>query len=300
MKRISSQDIYGSMVALVTPMHIDGSINYGQWEKIIQWHISSKTRAIIVAGTTGESALLTDAELSQLLTIATQLCQNTETYVIAATGTIKTQQVIENNQLATIAGAQAALVVTPYYIRVNQQHLIQHYTEIADASEIPIILYNIPSRTTIDIETSTSLTLAKHKNIIAIKEGKPDMQRIIQLSQSSYEFAILSADDATFLQALHNGANGVISVAANVRPKTINNICQAHLLGDHNQSKQLNDDLKPLYQYLTIQPNPIPVKRLLYDAGLIDCGIRPPLRWLENIDKGWKNQIKNIKQEYES
>ena len=300
MKQLTAQDLYGSMVALVTPMYADGTVHYEQWEQLIRWHLNSGTRALIVAGTTGESAMLTTDEFSQLIRRAATMCEGTETAVIAGTGAIEPDKSIQLTQLAAECGAQAALVVTPYYIRVGQQALIQHYQYIADAVSIPLILYNVPSRTTLDLAASTSLKLAAHERIIGIKEAKPDMSRIQKLgSYNADEFVVLSGDDDTFLSAMQAGARGVISVAANVRPHIINRICHTQLLGDTPTAEGLDQELRHLYELLFVEPNPIPVKWLLHQAGIIDDGIRAPLQWLDEPKISWKNELKKIKQEYD-
>ena len=300
MKQLTALDLYGSMVALATPMRSDGSIHYEQWDALIQWHLRSGTRALIVAGTTGESAMLSRDEFKQLVQRAVNLCKGTETSVIAGTGTIQPDQCIELTQLAAACGAQAALVVTPYYIRIGQQDLVTHYRNIADAVSIPLILYNVPSRTTLDLAASTSLKLAEHENIIGIKEAKPDMQRVHKLAaHGADDFVVLSGDDDTFLKAMQAGARGVISVAANVRPQTINRIYHTQLLGDSPEAEKLDRELAHLYQLLFVEPNPIPVKWLLNQAGIIDAGIRAPLQWLDEPKISWKNELNKIKQEYQ-
>jgi len=300
MKQLTAQDLYGSMVALATPMRTDGSIHYPQWDALIRWHLRSGTRALIVAGTTGESAMLSTDEFTQLIQRAVDICAGTETHVIAGTGAIEPDKSIMLTQLAAQHGAQAALVVTPYYIRIGQQALITHYQRIADTASIPLILYNVPSRTTLDLAASTSLKLAEHDNIIGIKEAKPDMQRVKKLAAGGTDgFVVLSGDDETFLQAMQSGARGVISVAANVRPQMINRICHAQLLGDAPTADGLDRELAHLYQLLFIEPNPIPVKWLLHRAGIIDDGIRAPLQWLDEPKISWKNELNKIKQEYQ-
>ncbi|WP_395374493.1 4-hydroxy-tetrahydrodipicolinate synthase [Marinicella sp. W31] len=300
MKQLTAQDLYGGMVALATPMRADGSIHYEQWDALIQWHLRSGTRALIVAGTTGESAMLSTDEFKQLIERAAKLCSGTETAIIAGTGAIQPDKSIELTHIAADSGAQAALVVTPYYIRIGQQALITHYRHIADAASIPLILYNVPSRTTLDLTASTSLKLAQHENIIGIKEAKPDMQRIQKLAtHGADEFVVLSGDDDTFLNAMQVGARGVISVASNVRPQAINRICHTQLLGDAPAADKLNQELAHLYQLLFVEPNPIPVKWLLHQAGIIDNGIRAPLQWLDEPKISWKNELNKIKQEYQ-
>lgn len=284
MSNLTSKDLYGSMTALVTPMFSDGSIDYAQWRTLIHWQVKAQMKSIIVAGTTGESALLNQYEFIQLLQIAVECCEGTQTSVIAQTGHIKTQDVIESNELAYEIGAQAVLVVTPYYIRTTQEGLLQHFTEIANVSKLPIILYNVPSRTQNDMLPKTTARLAKHEMIVGIKEASSDENRISELvALSIKDFSILSGNDDTFLSAMQQGASGVISVASNVRPFAIYQICTFMALGDFISAKKLNSSLENLYTMLSCKPNPIPVKYFLNKAGVIENGIRLPLNWLDKI-----------------
>ncbi|MCB1582708.1 MAG: 4-hydroxy-tetrahydrodipicolinate synthase [Marinicella sp.] len=291
MVKIQAKDLSGCMVALVTPMFADGSINFDQWQALIQWHIQNQTDAIVVAGTTGESVLLSTEEIDQLSQLAVQLCQGTKTHVIIGTGGIQPDKVITANQRARNNGAQAVLVVTPYYLTLSQSALYQHFTYIAEHSELPIILYNVPSRTGIDIQTNTSKNLAQIDNIIGIKEAKADMQRIAELVKIK-NFAVLSGDDGSFVQAMTLGAHGVISVAANVRPQAIKSICSHIQLGNLEQATQLNQQLIPLYDYLFHEPNPCPVKSLMHHTNMVSSGIRKPLV----MTKIKANQVRSLTQ----
>ncbi len=295
----TSKDLVGSMVALVTPMERDGSIQFNQWRDLLDWHIRAGTRAVVVAGTTGESALLKGAEVDALLESAVERCRDSDTRVIAGTGAISPETVIDNNRRAHALGADAALVVTPYYIRVTQAALVTHYRRIADASQMPLIMYNVPSRTAVDLDSASSAQLSRHDNIIGIKEAKRDMQRIAQLrSECQSGFAILSGDDDSFLEAMRHGAFGVISVAANARPHSIAEICQVMALGDHTLAEEKDRALRDLYRLLSSEPNPGPVKWLLHKAGLIDDGIRAPLSWMKSSETHWKNELDNTTDEY--
>ncbi len=271
-----AKEFTGNMVALVTPMHSDGSINYNQWQTLINWHIKCATRGIVVGGTTGESALLDKAELEQLISVAVKLCNNTGTKVLVGTGHIDPQQVIEANQQAHRLGADAVLVVTPYYLTLTQAALISHFSHIAAHSDLPIILYNVPSRTGNDLQAKSTAQLAQLNNIIGIKEAKADMERISQLTKIQ-NFTVLSGDDASFVEAMNLGADGVISVAANVRPVAVKNICDHVQLGNITEAEHQNAKLNSLYQFLFHEPNPCPVKSLMHAANIIDSGIRKPL-----------------------
>ncbi len=276
MAQTQAKDLSGCMVALVTPMNADGSINFDQWQQLIQWHVANKTDAIIVAGTTGESVLLDTKEIDQLSQQAVQLCQNTATQVIIGTGGIDPDKVIAANQQAQSNGAAAVLVVTPYYLTLSQEALYQHFSYIAEHSGLPIILYNVPSRTGIDLHAATTKKLAKIDNIIGIKEAKADMKRVAELTKNK-NFAVLSGDDGSFVEAMALGAHGVISVAANVRPQAIKTMCSQIQLGNVEQARQMNKRLVSLYDFLFHEPNPCPVKSLMHHTNMVSSGIRKPL-----------------------
>lgn len=298
MSNLTSKDLYGSMTALVTPMSIDGKVDYLQWQKLIETQIKAETKAIVVAGTTGESALLNLGEFEQLLTVAVNCCKNSHTAVIAQTGHISADDVIKSNELAYKIGAQAVLVVTPYYIRTTQEGLAKHFAKIADASVLPIILYNVPTRTQNDMLAQTTASLAKHPLIIGIKEASIDQNRIQELVEIlPKDFAVLSGNDDTFLTSMQQGASGVISVASNVRPVTIQKICTFMASGDVISANKLNSSLENLYKMLSYQPNPIPVKYLLHKADLIASGIRLPLVWIQGNISGYKQELDKIIQE---
>lgn len=298
MSNLTAKDLYGCMTALATPMHEDGQVDYVQWQKLIQSQIDSEINGIVVAGTTGESALLNDDEFEQLLTIAVECCKNTNTKVIAQTGAISPDKVIERNRVAAHHGADALLIVTPYYIRTIQEGLYQHFMKIAEVSDLPIILYNVPSRTQNDMLPATTAKLAKHEQIIGIKEASSAEDRFVELTKLlQKDFAILSGNDDTFLNAMEQGACGVISVASNVRPVSVKQICNLMALGDVISAKKLNTSLEKLYGMLSYQPNPIPVKYLLHQAGMIKQGIRLPLMWLKSGLTGVKAEVASIEKE---
>jgi len=301
MSQLTMKDLYGCMTALVTPMHDDGTINYKQWQKLLKWQIDSGIQAVIVAGTTGESAVLTQLEFKKLLKITIETCKNTKTKVIAQTGTIAVETVITNNEIAHDLGAHAVLIVTPYYLRTTQEGLYQHFATISKKSKLPIILYNVPSRTQNDLLPETTAKLARLDNIIGIKEASTDEFRINNLVQLvNNNCAVLSGNDDTFFHAMTQGASGVISVASNIRPKTISKICNLYALGDEISAKNTNSSLSNLYKMLSYQPNPIMVKYLLHQAGLIDTGIRLPLIWFKERNFDAKEQIHIIKEEYKN
>jgi len=296
MRQIQAKDLTGSMVALVTPMHSDGSINFPQWQTLVKWHIKCDTDAIIVAGTTGESSLLKASEVNTLVESAVKLCQNTNTKIIVGTGSINPDQVIQSNQQAKKLGADAVLVVTPYYLTLTQQALFEHFNGIATKSELPIILYNVPSRTGMDLQTKTTVQLAKNPNILGIKEAKADVERIKQLVKIN-NFSVLSGNDDSFFTAMTLGAHGVISVAANARPKAIKHICNLIQLGSITEAEQLNDELISFYDFLSKEPNPCPIKAIMNAAEIIDDGIRKPLILTALNPTCRDQQLKSIRQE---
>lgn len=299
MSNLTSKDLFGCMTALLTPMHKNGEIDYCAWESLIAKQIEAGTKAIVVAGTTGESAVLSSSEFEALLKSAINICLGTNTKIIAQTGSISANEVIKKNKLAQELGANAVLVVTPYYLRTTQEGLYQHFMKIAENSALPIILYNVPSRTQNDLLAVTTKKLAKNPKFIGIKEASSDENRVSELIKIlPKKFAILSGCDDSFVQSMCEGALGIISVASNVRPKAINEICNFMALGDTISAKILNSSLESLYKMLSYQPNPIPVKYLLHEAGLIETGIRLPLVWLNTTLVGSKTEITKIKKEY--
>ncbi len=288
------------MTALVTPMNKQGEIHLEKWKHLLRKQIAAKVKAVVVAGTTGESAVLRDDEFVQLLSAAVEQCSGTNTAVIAQTGSIAADKVIARNKIAYELGAQATLVVTPYYLRTTQEGLYQHFNKVADNSDLPMILYNVPSRTQNDLLPKTCKRLALNGRIIGVKEASPDAGRITELVKSIdlSEFTIMSGCDDTFVDSMDQGAMGVISVASNVRPQMLVKICNFMALGDTISAKKLNSSLDNLYKVLSCQPNPIPVKHLMHEAGLIDRGIRLPLVWFDGKKMNTKNEILKIKKDY--
>ena len=274
------QALQGSLVALTTPMSLDGGIDYGSLEKLIDWHISEGTNGIVSVGTTGESATLNIKEHLNVIKFTSNYV-NERIPVIAGTGANSTLEAIDLTKEAKALGADYALLVTPYYNKPNQKGLIAHYEAIADATDIKQILYNVPSRTACDLLPSTVKILAKHNNIVGIKEAVDDMARVQDLvnisSNLDKDFFIYSGDDPTFTDSLILGTDGVISVAANVIPKSIANICELTRDKNYDEAKKLNIDNKNLYKLLFVESNPIPVKWMLYKMGLVQNSIRLPL-----------------------
>ncbi len=274
--------LQGSIVALVTPMHKDGTVDKQSLHNLVEWHIESKTDALVVVGTTGEAATLTSDEQFEIISSVVKQV-NKRIPVIAGTGTNSTQHTIELTLYAKKAGADAALIVTPYYNKPTQEGLYEHYKQIAESVSIPIILYNVPGRTACDLLPETVARLAKLPNIIGIKEATGKVERAEQIMQlCGKKFAIYSGDDATALQLMLRGAQGVISVTSNIAPSKMHNMCQAALAGNKALAETLNAELMPLHHKLFLESNPIPTKWALTQMGLIPEGIRLPLTQLGN------------------
>lgn len=284
------QVLQGSLVALVTPLNEDGSVDYDSLKKLIDWHIDEGTNGIVSVGTTGESATLNVKEHLDVIDFTIKHVGK-RIPVIAGTGANATNEAIELSQEAKLKGADYLLLVTPYYNKPNQSGLIKHYEEIANKVDIPQILYNVPSRTACDLKPSSVEILSKHQNIIGIKEAVDDFQRIrelINITQISDDFSIFSGDDPTFLESMSLGAHGVISVAANVIPRSISMICRNVLNSELNEANNLNDINKNLYKLLFVESNPIPVKWMLFKMGLIKNIIRLPLI---NLDETYHDEV---------
>ena len=276
------QPLQGSLVALVTPMLENGSLDFNALEALIEWHIESGTNGIVSVGTTGESATVSVPEHLEIINKTINFVDG-RVPVIAGTGGNSTQEAIELTQTAAELGADYALLVTPYYNKPNQEGLFQHFIKIADSAEIPQILYNVPSRTACDLMPETVMRLANHQNIVGIKEALDSSERfseLIKISQSIADqkhFSVFSGDDPTFNSFMANGGDGVISVAANVVPSYISQICSLNLSGQFDEAKELNSILENLYELLFVESNPIPVKWILNRMKRIQSGIRLPL-----------------------
>ena len=276
------QPLQGSLVALVTPMLENGGLDFNALEALIEWHIESGTNGIVSVGTTGESATVSVPEHLKIINKTINFVDG-RVPVIAGTGGNSTQEAIELTQTAAELGADYALLVTPYYNKPNQEGLFHHFIKIADSAEIPQILYNVPSRTACDLMPETVMRLANHQNIVGIKEALDSSERLselIKISQSIADqknFSVFSGDDPTFNSFMANGGDGVISVAANVVPSYISQICSLNLSGQFDEAKELNSILENLYELLFVESNPIPVKWILNRMKRIQSGIRLPL-----------------------
>ena len=278
------QVLQGSLVALVTPMLPNGDVDYSCLENLIDWHIGQGTNGIVSVGTTGESATLNVKEHLDVIAFTVKHT-NKRIPVIAGSGANSTREAIDLTKESKRLGADYALIVTPYYNKPNQNGLIAHYSAIADAVDIDQILYNVPSRTACDLLPSSVSVLSRHKNIIGIKEAVDDESRIkklVQISQNAdSNFSVFSGDDPTFMDSMLLGTHGVISVSANVSPKSHSEICYAVKNGDYEKAKILNEHNLNLYRLLFVESNPIPVKWILYKMNLIKNAIRLPLMELD-------------------
>lgn len=271
----------GSMAALVTPMNADSSIDYISFSRLIEWHIESHTQAIIVAGTTGEGAMLTEEEQFELISFAVKQAAG-RIPVIAGTGSHSTAHTLHLTFNAKKAGADAALIVTPYYVKPTQNGLYEHFRFIANEISIPIILYNVPSRTACDLLPETVERLSKISHIVGIKEATGKTARAIEIIERCHQdFAVYSGDDATACDLLIHGAQGVISVTANVVPTKMYHFCRHILNAQKEEAKLLNNELMPLHEKLFLETNPIPVKWALHAMNKIPPGIRLPLTILD-------------------
>ena len=279
-------NLKGSITALVTPMEQDGEINWEGLRDLIEWHISSNTSALVVVGTTGESATLDVSEHVKLIERAVDI-SNGRIKVIAGTGANSTKEAIYLTTSAKSAGADAALLVTPYYNKPTQEGLYLHYQLIADEVDLPQILYNVPSRTGCDLLNETVLRLVDHQNIVGLKDATGDLERLEDFmtnldSEQKDNFALYSGDDPTATEFMINGGTGTISVTSNIVPKTISNICDYALNGEAKAARDLDTTLVRLNQILFIESNPIPVKWMLNRIGRITDGIRLPLSHLDS------------------
>ena len=269
--------ITGSLVALVTPMHADGSIHWEALAKLIDMHIEQGTNAIVAVGTTGESATLDVDEHCAVIKFTVERAKG-QIPIVAGTGANCTREAIELTRAAKDAGADACLLVAPYYNKPTQEGLYRHHMAIADAVEIPQILYNVPGRTVCDMLPTTVQRISTHPNVVAIKEATGNLERgkeILELCEP--DFLLYSGDDATAMELMLLGAKGNISVTANVAPRAMSDLCAAAIEGDRMQAESINEPLTGLHKNLFLEANPIPVKWALQQMGLIEEGIRLPL-----------------------
>jgi 4-hydroxy-tetrahydrodipicolinate synthase len=269
--------IQGSIVAIVTPMQADGSLDLPGLRKLIDWHIAEGTDGIVIVGTTGESPTVTVKEHCELVKVAVEHAAK-RIPIIAGTGGNSTEEAIELTRYAKQVGADASLQVVPYYNRPTQEGMYQHFKKIAEAVDLPVILYNVPGRTVADMSNETILRLAKVPGIIGVKDATGNIARgtdLIRLVPKS--FAVYSGDDATAMALILCGAKGNISVTANVAPRAMHELCVAAQNLEVAKAIDINNRLLPLHNKLFVEPNPVPVKWAMQEMGLIPAGIRLPL-----------------------
>ncbi len=285
--------IQGSMVALITPMHADNSLDWASLHKLVDWHLEQGTHAIVAVGTTGESATLNVGEhLAVIKKVVDQV--NGRIPVIAGTGANSTSEAVELTLAAKDAGADACLLVTPYYNKPTQEGLVLHHTHIARAVAIPQILYNVPGRTGVDMKPETALRLASVPNIVGIKEATGDLARAkFLIDNAPGDFAVISGDDATAVDLILLGGKGDISVTANVVPAAIARMCELALAGKAEEARAINERLLPLHTAMFVESNPIPVKWAVEQLGLIQSGIRLPLT---RLSEQYHQQVKTAMQ----
>ena len=272
--------IQGSIVALVTPMEDSGAVDWVSLQKLVEFHIEQGSDALVAVGTTGESATLDEDEHCDVIKAAVEYAQG-RIPVIAGTGSNSTSEAITLTRRAKEVGADACLIVTPYYNKPTQEGLYLHHKAISEAVDIPQILYNVPGRTACDMLPETVGRLSKLDNIVGVKEATGDLARITSIrTLVGADFAIYSGDDATSREACLLGANGTITVTGNVAPQLVHEMIMAAIKGDANTALAIDTKLAALHKQLFIQANPIPVKWAVAEMGLMARGIRLPLTWL--------------------
>lgn len=286
--------IEGSIVALVTPMNADGSVDLDSARRLMDWQIAEGTDALSVVGTTGESPTVNVDEHAEMIRVAVEH-SGKRIPVIAGAGGNSTAEAIALTRYAQMAGADASLQVVPYYNKPTQEGLYQHFKSVAEAVDLPMILYNVPGRTVADLSNETILRLAEIPNIIGVKDATGNIARGIDLLRRIPEgFSVYSGDDSTAMALMLCGAKGNISVVANVAPKNMHLMCAAAISGDVETARKLNNLMVPLSQQLFVESNPIPVKWALSEMGMIPPGIRLPLVQLsEGCKEGVRKALKD-------
>ena len=266
----------GSITALATPFNAAGELDLDAWQRLLQQQLDGGTQAVVVAGSTGEAAALYDAEFDLLLRTAVEFVAG-RIPVLAGTGMSNTAKTVEQTRRSAALGADAALIVTPPYVRPTQAGLIAHYRAIADDGALPIVLYNVPGRTGGDLLPETVAELCRHPRIVGIKEARAEAERMEALLEfKSGDFAVLSGDDPTACRAMLAGADGLISVASNVLPRAMRRLCDLARAGKADAARELDAQLQPAFDFMGVEPNPIPVKAVLELQG-IGHGLRLPL-----------------------
>ena len=283
----------GSMVAIATPMHGDGVVDFESLDALVDFHLENKTDVIIPAGTTGESATLDHDEHCEVIKRVVQRVKG-RVPVVGGTGANSTWEAISLTRCAAEAGVDACLLVTPYYNKPTQEGLFQHYKKIAEEVDIPQILYNVPGRTACDMLPETIARLSQIKNIVGVKEASGDLSRGIKIKElCGPDFMVVSGEDFQAMESILAGGQGVISVTANVAPRLMHDMCAAALAGDRQKAEEINARLEDLHRDLFIESNPIPTKWALHTMGLIPAGIRLPLT---PLDQQYHDTLRNALQ----
>ena len=269
--------IQGSLVAIVTPMHADGSLDLPGLKKLIDWHVDEGTDGIVIVGTTGESPTVSVEEHCELVKLTVEHTAG-RIPVIAGTGGNSTAEAIELTRYAKEVGADASLQVVPYYNRPTQEGMYRHFRAIAEAVDLPVILYNVPGRTVADMSNDTIVRLADVPGVVGLKDATGNLARGCDLMRRvPASFSLYSGDDATAMALMFCGARGNISVTANVAPRGMHELCAAALAGRFSEAIAINNRLIPLHEKLFVEPNPVPVKWAMHEMGLIGPGLRLPL-----------------------
>lgn len=269
--------IVGSIVALVTPMHEDGSVDYGALRQLIDWHIAEGTQCIGVVGTTGESPTVSVQEHCEIIRVAVEHAGG-RVPIMAGAGANATSEAIELTRFAKQVGADCSLQVVPYYNRPSQEGMYRHFRAVAEAVDLPVVLYNVPSRTVADMQPETALRLAQVPGVIGIKEASGNIERAAWLIKQAPEgFAIYSGDDGTAVALMLLGGHGNVSVTANVAPRLMQQMCAAALRGDVQRARALHLQLLPLHRQLFCEPSPAPAKWALQQLGRCRSTVRLPL-----------------------
>lgn len=277
--------ITGSLVAIVTPMHEDGSLDFDSLRNLVDFHVAEGTDAIVVVGTTGESPTVDIEEHCELIKVTVDHAAG-RIPVIAGTGANSTSEAIELTRFAKAAGADMALSVVPYYNKPTQEGLYRHFKAIAEAVELPVLLYNVPGRTVADMSNDTMLRLAQVPGIVGVKDATGNMDRAYDLIQRAPAgFALYSGDDPTCVLSIMMGFHGNISVTANVAPRLMHEMCVAAASGDVTKAKEIHFKLLGLHRDLFCEANPIPVKWAVNKMGLMPAGIRLPLTPLSEVNQ---------------
>jgi len=289
--------ILGSIVAIVTPMQADGSLDFDALRHLLDWHVEQGTHGIVIVGTSGESPTVNVEEHCELIRVAVEHI-NGRIPVIAGTGGNSTREAVELTEFAKQVGADASLQVVPYYNKPTQDGIYAHFKTIAEKIDLPVILYNVPGRTIADMSNATILRLAQVPGINGLKDATGNLERVSALiaglkEQKSDHFAVYSGDDLTAIFLMLMGGHGNISVTANVAPKMMSSLCEAAVTGDLIQARELQFKLLKLHQMMFVEPNPIPVKWALHEMGVIEKGIRLPLTPLtENLRQPLKDVLR--------